>query len=275
MLPLIKSEFNKLAKVPKEQIFAKTPKGIWLELQKKMHCDCKSSFDDCWYNKIENFDLRDKIAKYIFAPTHPRSWNKNPNEWLSNLDILKVLRQYETSYPKFKFFEPTTIDFDLKLTTNKCVSDEICNIDIIDYIKKQNKTEFGFIFNLDKHTGSGTHWVSFYFSFNYRFAFFFDSVGEKIPDEVAKLCDRIFNQCSEISQGKIRFYQNYPFNHQRGNNECGMYSLYFITTMITRKIKDVEKKPSVLIKYFKGKLSGRITDKEMNNMRWELFNKPQ
>jgi hypothetical protein len=247
-------------------------------MQKKMHCDCKSSFDDCWYNKIKNTELRDKIAKYIFAPTHPKSWNKNPNEWLSNIDILKVLRQYESTYSNFKFFEPTTIDFDLKLNTNKCVSDEICNIDIIDYIKNQKKTEFGFIFNLDKHTGGGTHWVSFYFSFNHRVAFFFDSVGDPIPDEVAKLRDRIFTQCKTMDGDsgnvRMRFYQNSPFNHQRGNNECGMYSLYFITTMITRKINGKLTKIADLFRYFKGKLVGRITDSKMNSMRGELFNKP-
>jgi hypothetical protein len=276
LLPLIKDEFNKLAKNEGEKIHGNTPKEIWQELQNKMRCDCKSSFDDCWFNRIKDSSMRDKIAKYIFAPTHPKSWNNNPNEWLSNFDILKVIKQYETTYQYFKFFEPTTIDFDLKLSNNKCVSDEICNIDITDYIKNDKKTDFGFIFNLDKHTGGGTHWVSFYFSFKDRFAFFFDSIGSKIPKEVNKLRKRIFEQSQKISPAgtKFIFYQNAPFNHQLGNNECGMYSLFFITTMLTRKIhENPVKNLRTLIGYFKGD-NGRITDKQMNVMRKELFNKP-
>lgn len=269
ILILIKDEFNKLT--PNDQITAKTLKGIWNELVKKMHCDCASSFDDCWYNKIPNKELRDKIAKYIFAPTHPKSWNKNPNEWLSNFDILKVLKQYETTYPTFKFFEPTTIDFDHKLSADKCVSDELCKIDIQQYIK-QGKTEFGFIFNLDNYTGGGTHWVSFYLSTKDRFAFFFDSVGDPIPTEVKRLKKRI---CEQVAPMSIKFYQNAPFNHQRGNNECGTYSLYFITTMLTKRLDNTPIALNTLIKYFKGQHSGRITDAKMNHLRWEIFNKPR
>jgi hypothetical protein len=267
---LIKDEFNKLN--PNQQIMAKSLKGIWLELQKKMNCDCATSFDDCWYNKIKNTELRDKISKYIFAPTHPKTWNKNPSEWLSNFDILKVLKQYETTYKHFKFFEPTTIDFDLKLSQNKCVSDEICNIDIEKYIN-DGKTEFGFIFNLDNYQGQGTHWVSFYISVKYKFAFFFDSSGENIPVEVKRLKNRIVKQLKK--NGRIKFYQNAPFNHQKGNSECGMYSLYFITTMLTKQIDNTRVSINTLINYFKGKYKGRITDAQMNDTRWKLFNKPK
>jgi hypothetical protein len=272
ILTVIKTEFNKLN--PNDAIIAKTSKGIWLELQKK--CDCVNTTDECWYSHIKDNALREKITKYIYAPTHPKSWNKNPNEWLSNFDILKVLKQYETTYSNFKFFEPTTIDFDLKLSQNQCVSDEICNIDITRFIKpgKEQKTEFGFIFNLDSHTGSGTHWVSFYISFKYKFAFYFDSVGEPIPNEVKRLKNRIVGQMIAYRPNTvIKFYQNAPFNHQRGNNECGMYSLYFITTMLTKKIDGVQKTLNDVIKYFKGK-NGAITDSKMNSMRLSLFNRP-
>ena len=36
-----------------------------------------------------------------FAPEAPKSWNKNPNEWLSSTDILKVMKQYEKAYRCF------------------------------------------------------------------------------------------------------------------------------------------------------------------------------
>ena len=30
----------------------------------------------------------------------------------------------------------------------------------------------------------------------------------------------------------MKYYTNYPKQHQQGNTECGMYSLYFIITML-------------------------------------------
>jgi hypothetical protein len=144
-------------------------------------------------------------------------------------------------------------------------------MNINEYIKK-GKTEFGFIFNLDSHTGSGTHWVSFYVSIENKFAFFFDSVGNPIPKEIKRLKNRIIEQTKNI--GNIIFYQNSPFNHQMGNNECGMYSLYFITTMLTKMIDEKPVSIETLIKYFKGKYKGRITDSKMNNTRHILFNSP-
>lgn len=272
ILILIKKEFNKV-NPPNNRINSDNIKEIWYELKKKMNCN-KNSFDDCWYNKIKNIELRNKIEKYIFAPTHPKSWNKNPNEWLSNYDILKILKQYEITYPYFKFFEPTTIDFDLKLSKNRCISDELCNINIIDYIRNK-KSEFGFIFNLDTHEGGGTHWVSLYFSFTDKYIFYFNSSGESIPKEIRDLKNRIIKQINDKTSEIIKFYQNAPYDHQKGNNECGMYSLYFITTMLTKKIDNKLVDISTLIKYFKGKYNGRITDKKMNDMRWNLFNSPK
>jgi hypothetical protein len=35
----------------------------------------------------------------------------------------------------------------------------------------------------------------------------------------------------------FKFYQNYPFEHQMGNTECGMYSLFFMITMLTNKME--------------------------------------
>lgn len=276
MLVLIKNEYNKLH--PSNKIMAQSNRAIWYELQKKMQSSMDkkyTNFDNFWYSHIRNKSLKKKIADYIFAPKHPESWNKNPNEWLSNHDILKVLRQYEITYSYFKFFEPTTIDFDTHLAKGECVSDELCKMDIMEYIKN-GKTEFGFIFNLDKHTGSGTHWVSFYFSYTHSFAFFFDSVGESIPKDIMRLKNRIFKQIKEHNtNAHLYFYQNAPYEHQKGNNECGMYSLYFIQTMLTQKINDERVSFKTLIKYFKGKSKyGRITDNQMNMTRKELFNSP-
>ena len=63
---------------------------------------------------------------------------------------------------------------------------------------------------------------------------------------------------------------NHPFEHQYGNTECGMYSLYFIISLLTNQatnkpFKTTEDK----IRFFK---KVRISDKEMENLRYKYYN---
>jgi hypothetical protein len=68
-----------------------------------------------------------------------------------------------------------------------------------------------------------------------RVIFYFDSAGDQIPKEIKAFVDRVQQQAKEISSKKYRFYQNWPKEHQMGNTECGVYSLFFIITMLTGK----------------------------------------
>jgi hypothetical protein len=78
--------------------------------------------------------------------------------------------------------------------------------------------------------------------------FFFDSADNGIPPEIwintdqvdlnkpLPLVNRIMNQGLELSTPiRFTFYNNSGVTHQRGNTECGMYSLFFIITMLTGK----------------------------------------
>lgn len=276
ILILIKDEFNKINKTNK--ITSTDTKGIWDELNEKMKCNIHTKKKGnhvnyhCWIIQIQNKKIRDKIITYIFAPKHPKSWNTNQYEWLSNIDILEILEQYETTHKNFKLFKPTSIDFDFKVNKNQCVSNELCNIDIVHLIEN-GKTEFGFIFNLDKHTQSGSHWVSMYCSFNDNFIFFFDSVGNPIPKEIKVLKDRIVSQIKDKYHKTLIFEQN-TFEHQKKNTECGVYSLYLVISMLERKINNKPVNYKKLINYFKGDKRQRITDDQINNIRLQLFNSP-
>jgi len=104
---------------------------------------------------------------------------------------------------------------------------------------------------------------------------FYNSVGEPIPKEIKELKNRLLKQ---LNDSTYKFYDA-KYSHQKKNTECGMYSLYFITTMLTKKLIDTKfngKKMNTrnLIKYFKGAY-GAITDKTMNDTRLEYFNSPQ
>jgi len=223
----IKNAYNESH--PNETIVSKDPREIWQILHDRLTTCAK---EDCWLKEIKSTEMQKQIKQHIFAPKQPDDWKNNPSEWLSNYDIFNVARQYEHTYPHFKFIGPSMIDFDArpKDMSGKCVEEDLCNFQLNRYLKKR-KNKIGVVFNLDTHDKNGSHWVSMFIDVPNGFIFFFDSAGGGIPKEVKILIRRIQKQ----SANKLRLYTNGRFQHQYGNNECGMYSLFFIITMLTEK----------------------------------------
>ena len=89
--------------------------------------------------------------------------------------------------------------------------------------------------------------------------FFFDSAGNDIPREVNVLVDRIIKQGEEMNI-HFKFDKNYPVEHQYGNTECGVYSLFFIVHMLEDKITEEYLKTHIL------------KDEYMTNFRKIYFN---
>jgi len=265
----IKEEYNK--DHPTTKIISKNPIEIWEELNTKLKCQK----EECWVNEIDDIQLREQIKKYIFAPKHPKEWITNPDEWLSNYDIFDVAKQYEYSYPNFKIIGPTTIDFDVKLEekNGKCVLEDLCHFSLEQFIKKK-KTKIGIVFNLDKHNEPGSHWVSLFIDIDYKIIFYFDSAGNSVPKEVEILINRILEQGENYKIRKpiyFKVYNNDGIDHQKGNTECGMYSLFFIITMLTGKTPEIKETMSMKrrIDLF---LKTRIPDKVVFDYRALYFN---
>jgi hypothetical protein len=245
----IKDKYNE--KHP-DKITEIDPKKIWHELKRLLSCDSEV----CWLNQIDDAGMREQIKKFIFAPKQPPEWNSNPDEWLSNLDIEDVAKQYEVSNPEFKLIGPTTIDFDTKLQEQggKCVLEDLCHFSLERFICAK-KTKIGIVFNLDKHYQSGSHWVSMFIDIPNRFIFFFDSADNPIPQEIWQkdpdgdhlpLVNRIIAQGKRLSRPiRFKFYNNRGNCHQRSNTECGMYSLFFIITLLTGKTPFTKGKLSI------------------------------
>lgn len=267
ILEQIRNEYNHFN--PQSQINTKNPDNIVMTLKSKF----KTCHDEeCWLNQIKDTGIRNKIKTQIFAPKHPKEWNQNPNEWLSNYDILNVLQQYMKTYDDFLFINPSFLDFDAPTLTDKCVSVEICDFSLKHNIQN-NKTKIAFVFNLSKHNQPGSHWVSLFINIPEKFIFYFDSAGEQIPPEIFNLVKRVQIQALSMNT-KLHFYQNSPLEHQYGNSECGMYSLFFIITMITNEIqnhnKPIQFKNTLQkINFFKKK---RIPDEYVEQLRWKYFN---
>lgn len=258
----LKDEYNK---VNNNAVSAKTPNGIWKQLKSKLK-DCNSEL--CWLDNLTPPQIKKKIKEKSFTPDAPNEWKKDPNTWLTNFDIEKVMKQYESSFPNFEFIGTTFIDFDAK-EGSSCVEEELCKFDLKNLINKK-KNKVGIIFNLDKHTENGSHWVSMFVDIENKFIFYFDSAGAEIPDQMMNLVKRIQNQGNTINPKiAFKFHQNFPLEHQYENTECGMYSLFFNITLLSGKIYDKKATPRKLINFFKNK---RIPDKKAELLRSVYYN---
>jgi hypothetical protein len=243
---------------PDRPIKTKNTKKIWKLLKEYYSTICNK--ESCWVRQMTKNTKLEKDLLDAFAPESPEDWKKNPNEWLSSLDILQVMNQYEKKYKCFDFLGPSPIDYDTHKLYGECVWEELCHFNLSDQIKKGH-TKIGVIFNLDPHYKGGSHWVSLFINVKEKTIFFFDSAGESIPSQIKKFADTVIKQGSQLSEPiNFKFDQNYPVEHQYGNTECGIYSIFFITHMLEDKITGHYLKTHIL------------KDKYMENFRKVYYN---
>lgn len=242
---------------PDRRINTEEPREIWNHLKTNMSNVCET--ESCWLRqKFIKEGLDKELLQFTFAPKSPDNWKKNPNEWLSSVDIENVMKQYEHKYPSFQFIGPSPIDFDTIKMYDQCVWEELCKFDLYSYLHS-GKTKIGIVFNTDPHYKGGTHWVALFINVPKKYIYYFDSNGNQPQNEVNKFIDRVKIQGQNLGID-FNLMSNYPFEHQREDSECGMYVLYFIIQLLTNK-KDIS---------FFGKT--RISDEEMNKLRNEYFN---
>jgi len=244
------------ARHPDHKIQTDSTYEIWQQLKTNMQDVC--DIESCWLKQQFVIHEVDKdLASYTFTPKSPKSWTKNPTEWLSSVDIENVMKQYEKTYKCFDFIGPSPIDFDKRVMYGKCVWDELCNFNLKSHIKK-GKNKIGIIFNTDPHYLNGSHWISLFINIKKGFIFYFDSNGDPVPKEIDVLCKRIIEQAKALNI-VLQFSQNAPFEHQFENTECGMYSLYFISSLVMDKHD---------YSYF---MKHRVTDAMMKQTRFKMF----
>lgn len=244
---------------PDKPITTTNTEIIWKQLKEYYASICNK--ESCWVRQMVKNTKMEKELLDAFAPEAPKEWDSNPNEWLSSVDILKVMNQYEKKYKCFDFLGPSPIDYDTNTVSGQCVWEELCKFNLSNHIKKGH-TKIGIIFNLDPHNKSGSHWVSMFINVKTQTIFFFDSTGEKIPKQIHKLVNTVTEQGLQLQPPiHFKFDQNYPVEHQYGNTECGIYSLFFIIHMLEDKITSHYLKTHIL------------KDKYMESFRKVYFNK--
>lgn len=243
------------ARHPDTIIESNQPRKVWEQLKQNMSETCSNEI--CWMkqNFIKN-DLDSEILNYTFAPQAPKSWRENPTEWLSSMDILNVMRQYEKRYKCFDFLGPSPIDFDTHIMFGDCVWEELCKFELNNFIKN-NKYKIGIIFNLDPHYKNGSHWVALFINIRKKQILFFDSYGTRPPRQIKKLIDKIIKQGHQLGIDIKHVFNK--TRHQYGDSECGMYSLHFI-------IENLKDTPTQEL------MDKKISDKEMIQLRKIYFN---
>lgn len=214
------------------------------KLIKEIHYALKCgnmSLDMCVLKKY-SLDFRKSINK-SFKPKSP----KGKEEWLSSVDIYDVMEQYMERYPEYIFFGPVPIDW-------QDFSNALARINLKKLYK--NKKKIGIVFNTDPSYKSGEHWISMFIDLNNKTICFFDSVGDEPPKEVKKFMNKIIKQAKTINLNLKPIINKKQ--HQRLNNECGVYSLYFIISRLEGKSCE----------YINNKI---VRDKEMNKYRQKYF----
>ena len=246
------------ARHPDVEITSTDPKEIHSSLTNYMSKACNK--ESCWLKQkfLDNKTINELTDS--FAPESPKEWKKNPNEWLSSVDIMNVMKQYEKAYKCFDFIGPSPIDFDTRKIYGECVWEELCNFNLAQQIKK-GKTKIGIIFNTDPHDKPGQHWISMFINIKKKHIFFFDSTGDKPTKEIMTLVNRIKEQGMTLQPKSVfKFDSNEGIEHQYGNTECGIYSLFFIVHMLEDKMTEHYLKTHIL------------KDKYMETFRKVYFN---
>jgi Ulp1 protease family, C-terminal catalytic domain len=209
---------------------------------------------------------REKLRRDYLRPKYPSSWESDPDEWLDNFNIDEVMKQYQAACPWFRFIGVFPIDFSIRNPysddKSKCLYPEICNIDLKEEYKKGIRA-LGFVFNLDTHDKSGSHWVGLYCDIHNlhskggkgsTWCAYFDSYGYQTPAFISQLMRYFYKQDRKMKL----MYNGRRF--QYSNSECGMYSMYFIVCMMNGI-------------HFKDFCKERVPDEIMLKLRTYMFRK--
>ena len=224
------------ARHPDAIITSTSPSDIWKSLKEKLKNACSS--EACWMRQqFAKKRLSKDIIAYTFAPLAPTKWKKKPSTWLTSDDITSVMKHAEHVHKDFEFFGPSPIDFDKRMQFGQCVWTDICNIQLGQLLAR-GKNKLGFIFNIDPHNKPGSHWVAMYIDVLEGEVTYMDSYGIEAPEQILKLYERLRRQAAR--EGINLKLNTIAREHQKGDSECGMYTLFFIMSLLEKKLSPAD-----------------------------------
>jgi len=277
------SNLNKKAQIPQSKCSVLSPdkpelgcmnlddKGI---LYSFLQCDMNDTNningEKCYKKELQRYKCQDefcllkkkyydskspellKIIKEKYKPLQPKKWTNCSVEggnkhrchftWLSNVDIQNAIYHYQKKYSNFEFIGLFMIDFDKVQRDLQYRKINLFDIDFNDYTSR-GINNLGIIFNTDKSTGSGIHWVSMRIFWDIQTKKgeinYFDSAGNQhsIPLSILKLMKTLQKKGEE--QGYTFITQVNKKPHQKNNSECGVYSVFFIIYTLFNSLSDL------------------------------------
>jgi len=259
------NEKNKTNKI----IISQDKKKLVKQFENKLSNKCNNH--SCWFGlefvkQLENYSL---LKDNMFLPKGP----SGKYEWLSTSDIDNVINQYQEIHKDFLFLGAVPYDFDnLKFLG-------IHNLDF-NKLESSGTHKIGMVINLDEHYKSGSHWVGLYTDLNKNQIYFFDSVGKKPRKRIKIFINRItkylyrkkYNKELDINNiiqhgsassdlNKLLNHFDIRYNHiqhQFKDSECGVYSINFITRLVSGES-------------FDNIINNVIKDDKMNSFRKNYF----
>ena len=110
---------------------------------------------------------------------------------------------------------------------------------------------------MDEHYKGGSHWVSLFSDLEKGQVYFSDSYGRKPEKRINHFIERIKDYLETCNIDNLDVRHN-PTQHQKGNSECGVYSINFILRLLKGKT-------------FDHLIQKRLTDEKVNKCRFRYF----
>ena len=201
-----------------------TKESLIQSLKEKMKSQCKHPI--C----LERILQPEKIKA-----GRPANWDKNPVEWLTNIDIDNVLETYEDHFPHYKHIGTYSVDYDTKDVFGKCLADNVCHLNIQSCKNKKYK-KISIVFNLSKHYEPGSHWVALIIDVSNNEICYYNSGATPPPKRIYTLMKNIKKTMPQGDKTALRWN---TLQHQKSTTECGMFVIHTIIQMIERKFDSV------------------------------------
>lgn len=241
----------------------KTKVKIVEKMKEKSGCESESC-------AVQHDKFKEFVSPYIIEKNLKENFKtkgpSNSTEWLSNFNIDDVLKEIKKVYSDEKFWHIPFQMRDFKKHKPREDADEYVknsNLETVDLVKKYKDGYrcFGVVINTDYSTGNGIHW----------FCLFVDMRSDPITIEY-------FNSSGNEPLTEIRAWmkktrllleKHFPNKtvteiiasqeeHQKDDHSCGVYSLYYIISRVSR----------IPYEYFQKNL---IKDSRMHKFRNFLF----
>jgi hypothetical protein len=218
------------------------------KIGKKLKIDTKNKSKKIIYKQIKiklNAQNDQDIINSMNIDRHEILPPLPPGYLLNNKEIDNILKQFENVHTNFKSYGAVPYDFWNKPSgswNKNCIN--IYEFNFKEFIK--NKNCWGMVTNLDDHDKGGSHWVCLFLcidKINKKTTLeYFDSIGtnqcrsmvkcdiDNIPTKIKSFIEFIKIECNTNN-----YSFSYIFNkkqHQKGNNECGMYCIYYILNRV-------------------------------------------